>query len=292
MLTGRIDETMRPHPPGWCIMNAAPRKFGTAMPESIGVNGVDMLERIDHSEGIVELRLDRPPVNALNPELVSALDEAIAEAQSGGAGAVVLSGRPGLFSAGLDVPELLTLDEAGMREFWKAFFGLLERIARSDIPVVAALSGHSPAGGTVIALFADYRVQAEGEFRLGLNEVQVGLVVPPVIHQALARLIGAYPAERHLVAGQMIPAAEALEIGLVDELAPADGVTERGVEWCRNLLQLPAHAMQGTRKLCRADLAALFDDPGALDISSFVEGWFAEPTQATLHMLVERLKQK
>ena len=251
-----------------------------------------MLERINHSDDIVELRLDRPPVNALNPELVTRLDEAIGEAQDAGARAVVVSGSPGLFSAGLDVPELLTLDEAGMRAFWKAFFGLLERVARSEVPVVAALTGHSPAGGTVIALFADYRIQAEGDYRLGLNEVQVGLVVPPVIHQALVRVIGPYPAERHLVAGEMIPAAEALEIGLVDELAPPDQVVNRAIAWCRNLLQLPSHAMLGTRRLCRSELTALFEDDEQLDVSSFVEGWFAEPTQATLRMLVERLKNK
>ena len=251
-----------------------------------------MLERINHTEDIVELRLDRPPVNALNPELVTRLDQAIAAIEEEGARALILSGSPGLFSAGLDVPELLTLDEDGMRTFWKAFFGLLERIARSDFPIVAALTGHSPAGGTVIALFADYRIQAEGDFRLGLNEVQVGLVVPPVIHQALIRLIGTYPAERHLVAGEMIPAAEALEVGLVDELVPMDEVVDRAVAWARSLLALPTHAMLGTRRLCRADLAGLFEDADALDISSFVEGWFAEETQATLRMLVERLKQK
>ncbi len=251
-----------------------------------------MLEKIDHAGGIVELRLDRPPVNALNPALVKRLDDAIAEAVADDARALVLSGSPGLFSAGLDVPELLELDESGMAEFWHDFFGLLGRIARSDVPVATALTGHSPAGGTVIALFADYRIQAEGDFRLGLNEVQVGLVVPPVIHRALVRLIGRYPAERHLVAGEMIPGTEALEIGMVDELAPADEVVDRAVAWCGNLLQLPSHAMQGTRRLCRADLAALFDDGDALDISSFVDGWFAEPTQATLRLLVERLKQK
>ena len=251
-----------------------------------------MLEKIEHADDILELRLDRPPVNALNPDLVKCLDDAIADAQAADTKALVLSGQPGLFSAGLDVPELLALDEAGMERFWQVFFGLLERIARSEIPVVAALTGHSPAGGTVIALFADYRVQAEGDFRLGLNEVQVGLVVPPVIHRALVRLIGPYAAERHLVAGEMIPAAEALEVGLVDELAPSDQVVDRALAWCRNLLQLPGHAMQDTRRLCRADLAALFDGKDALDISSFVEGWFAEPTQATLHKLVERLKQK
>jgi enoyl-CoA hydratase/carnithine racemase len=249
-----------------------------------------MLERIDHGDGVTELRLDRPPVNALNPALVAELDDAIATTTEAGVRAIVISGREGLFSAGLDIPELLTLDEQGMREFWQAFFGLLERIARSPVPVVTAMTGHSPAGGTVIALFTDYRIQAEGDFQLGLNEVQVGLVVPPVIHKALARLIGAYPAERHLVAGQMIPAVDALELGMVDELAPAGEVVERAIAFCRELGKLPQHAMRATRSLCRADLASLFDDAEALDVDAFVAGWFEEQTQATLEKLVERLK--
>lgn len=251
-----------------------------------------MIKRIDHDDAIVELRLDRPPVNALNPALVAELDAALDRAFQDGTRALVISGREGLFSAGLDVPELLTLDEQGMREFWQSLFGLLERIARSPVPVVAALTGHSPAGGTVIALFCDYRVQADGDFRLGLNEVQVGLVVPPAIQSALVRLIGTYPAERHLVAGDMIPADEALDVGLVDELEEPDRVVERSLAWCRRLLALPGHSMRATRKLCRRDLAALFDDPEALDIDAFVAGWFEEQTQATLKALVRRLQSR
>lgn len=250
-----------------------------------------MLDIIAHDHGIREIRLARPPVNALNPELVSALDQALATASNEGVEAVILSGQPGLFSAGLDVPELLQLDRDGMRDFWKRFFGLLGSIACSPVPIVAASTGHSPAGGTVLALFADYRVQAEGSYKLGLNEVQVGLVIPPVIHHALARLIGVYAAERHLVAGQMIPASEALAIGLVDELAAADQLVEHALAWCQRHLAMPREAMLATRHLCRADLVDLFRDPEALDVDGFVEGWFSESTQRTLGELVERLKK-
>lgn len=251
-----------------------------------------MLEIENHAQGVREVRLARPPVNALNPELVRRLQAAVRDAGDDDTRALVVSGSPGLFSAGLDVPELLQLDERGMREFWHEFFGLLEAIARSEIPMVAALTGHSPAGGTVMALFCDYRVQADGEFRLGLNEVEVGLVVPPVIQQALARLIGVYLAERHLVAGRMISAASALEIGLVDEIVAPGETVEHALAWCRELLELPRHSMLGTRKLCRSDLVALFDDPAMMDLDSFVTGWFAPDTQATLKAMVERLKQR
>jgi len=251
-----------------------------------------MIDIQNHDNAIRELRLARPPVNALNPEMVETLLEAVRSAQTDGTRALVLSGSPGLFSAGLDVPELLKLDREGMVRFWRGLFGLLEALARSPIPVATAITGHSPAGGTVLALFTDYRIQAEGNFKLGLNEVQVGLVVPPVIHQALVRLIGAYPAERHLVAGQMIEVNRALEIGLIDEIQPADQVVSRTVEWCRSHLALPQHAMLATRTLCRADLGALFDDPKALDADGFADFWFHDETQATLKQMVEKLGKK
>lgn len=250
-----------------------------------------MLQTFAHPDEVVEIRLDRAPVNALNPALVRALSAAIEQQTAEGARALVLSGRPGLFSAGLDVPELLKLDEAGMRDFWRDFFGLLGRVAASPVPIVTALTGHSPAGGTVIALYADYRIQAQGDFRLGLNEVQVGLVVPPVIHQALVRLIGTYAAERHLVAGEMIPTSKALEIGLIDEIVPADEVIEKAVGWCRRHLALPQQAMRTTRALCRADLVQSFEGAEALDVDGFVRGWFSDETQATMRGLVERLKK-
>ncbi len=250
-----------------------------------------MLQVFSHPDEVVEIRLDRPPVNALNPALVRELRDTIRRQTAEGARALVLSGRPGLFSAGLDVPELLQLDEDGMRAFWRDFFGLLQQVAASPVPIATALTGHSPAGGTVIALYADYRIQAEGEFRMGLNEVQVGLVIPPVIHQALVRLIGPYAAERHLVAGEMIPTARALELGLIDEIVPADAVIESAVAWCRRHLALPPQAMQATRALCRADLVDSFQAAHALDVDGFVRGWFSDETQATMRGLVERLKK-
>ena len=251
-----------------------------------------MLDRIEHPNGIRELRLARPPVNALNPDLVRALRRAVDEAPREGANALVISGASGIFSAGLDVPFLLTLDRAGMRAFWGEFLGMCAALARSPIPVVAAITGHSPAGGAVIALFCDFRVMAHGAYRIGLNEVQVGLTVPDVIRVALTRLLGAYRAERLLVQGAMLESETALRAGLVDELADVDHVVARTLNWLEELLKLPRHAMLATRELARADLAALFADPAALPIDTLVEMWFAPEAQNTLRAMVERLKAK
>ncbi len=89
----------------------------------------------------------------------------------------------------------------------------------------------------------------------------------------------------------MIPADEALAIGLIDEVVSADQVVDRSVSWLQTHLAMPGHALKATRKLCRADLAGLFDDPEALDLDAFVSGWFEPQTQKTLKGLVERLKR-
>ncbi|MGH8184608.1 MAG: enoyl-CoA hydratase/isomerase family protein [Rhodanobacteraceae bacterium] len=251
-----------------------------------------MLGTIEHDHGIRELKLARPPVNALNPELIAALRQAIEQAPRDNAQALLISGSPGLFSAGLDIPVLLQLDRPAMRAFWNDFFGVCAALARSRVPIAAAVTGHSPAGGAVLAIFCDYRVMARGEYKIGLNEVQVGLTVPACIQAGLRRLVGTYRAERLLVAGAMLDAEEALAAGLVDELTDVDHVVTRTLAWLEPLLTLPRQALLGTRAMARADLAKLFDDPATLPVDDFLDGWFAPEAQTTLHALVERLRNK
>ncbi|MGB0134246.1 enoyl-CoA hydratase/isomerase family protein [Dokdonella sp.] len=250
-----------------------------------------VLETLRHDD-IHELRLSRPPVNALNPELVSTLRKAVIAAPGQGARGIVLSGHAGMFSAGLDVPTLLQLDRAAMGEFWTEFVGLCEALGRSPIPVVAAITGHSPAGGAVLALFCDYRIMARGAFRIGLNEVQVGLVVPEVIQAAMRRLIGAHRAERLMVAGAMVDAEEAYRIGLVDELIDTELVVGRAVSWLQDLLKKPAQAMSETRRIARADLHAEFDRVAEIKSDAFAERWFCDEAQIVLKDMVAKLKAK
>jgi enoyl-CoA hydratase/carnithine racemase len=144
-----------------------------------------------------------------------------------------------------------------------------------------------------MALFGDYRIMPRGAFKTGLNEVQVGLVVPPPVHQALARLVGPHTAERMLVAGEMMASEKAFEIGLVDELAedPA-AVVARAVEWCELHLALPRQALLNTRKMARADLHGFFDQGEVPEVSHFVDIWFSESTQDALQALLARLANR
>lgn len=250
-----------------------------------------MIVTTDHG-AVRELRLDRPPANALVPELLAGLRDAIARAPEEGARAVILSGRPGMFSGGLDVPHLLTLDRESIAGLWETFYGLLHTLAASPVPIGAAITGHSPAGGAVISLFCDHRVMAEGDFKIGLNEVQVGMPMPPVILEALARLVGPHPAERLAVGSQLIPAAEALRIGMVDELAPLDRVVEKALEWANRLIALPPVALARTRQLARADLIRIVESHLQGETAMLVDDWYSDETQASMRAVAEKLAKR
>lgn len=246
-----------------------------------------------HAHGCVtELELTRPPVNALDSALLASLREAIDASIAEGARALVLSGRPGLFSAGIDVRALLALDRDGVADYWWQFFDTLRAIASCPVPIGAAMTGHSPAGGAVLGLFCDYRVMAQGDFHIGLNEVRVGLPIPEVILAALRRQVGARRAEYLGVGGRMLSPAAALEAGLVDRVVAADEVVSATLEWARELTGLPPLAMLTTRANARADLIALFDGIGAADGERMAERWMGEETQQTMRAMLAQLGRK
>ena len=250
-----------------------------------------MIQTLDHGP-VRELRLDRPPANALSPELIAALRDAVEAAPGDGARALVISGSPRMFSGGLDVPLLVQLDRPAILAAWRDFYAMMRALATSPIPIAAAITGHSPAGGAVISLFCDARIMTEGDFRIGLNEVQVGLFLPPVIYRTMRHLVGSRQAERLCVGGLLVSSAEAARIGLVDELTPHDRVVERAVEWCRSLLALPPKAMTATRRLARADLAALFAADDEEEIIGVLDEWFSDETQRVMREVAERLTRK
>jgi len=249
-----------------------------------------MLETIDHG-AVRELRLARPPVNALDPALLAALRAGLAGARAAGREAVVLSGAPGRFCGGLDVPALLLLNRAQIADTWRTFFGLMRDLAASEMPTVAALTGHSPAGGTVLALFTDYRVMASGPYLIGLNEVQVGLPVPPPLLGALTYVVGARQAERMAAGGLLMGPDEALRCGLIDELVAGDAVVPRAVAWATELLSRPRFAMTTTRRQARRAIASVFDNMDDRAMETIVDQWFSAETQATMRALVARLKK-
>ena len=249
-----------------------------------------MIEIIQHGH-IHEIRLARPPVNALNFDLLSALASAVEAAPGNGARGLILSGGQKVFSGGLDVPYLMTLDHAGLTKCWSQFFTTTRTLANSPVPMVAAIAGHNPAGGCVLSLCCDYRVMARGPFRIGLNETQVGLSVPEGIQYLMRRVVGTHKAERLMVAGAMIESEHAHALGLVDELADAEEVVTRARIWLDELLALPSTPMLRTRKMARADIVQALETTGTSDLQMLLDIWNSEDSQTALKALLARLKK-
>ncbi|MEE4185278.1 MAG: enoyl-CoA hydratase/isomerase family protein [Gammaproteobacteria bacterium] len=245
-----------------------------------------MLETLRH-DPVTELRLARAPVNALNMELVEALLAALNTEVKNGAKAIVLTGNTGIFSAGLDVRELMEASRNSVTVFWDRFFKLTHALLNCPVPVVAGITGHAPAGGAVLAIHCDYRIAAAGEFKLGLNEVQVGLAVPEVILQVLRHVVGARQAGHLAIRGLMLSPAEALNIGLVDEVVSPDEVCQRAVSYARQLTELPPVAMNTTRRNAKAELLAQHVSIEAVRLMT--DYWFSDETQRTMRQLVASL---
>jgi enoyl-CoA hydratase/carnithine racemase len=245
---------------------------------------------IQHHDDVAEIRMDRAPANALDHALVEQLLGALDTVQASAARALILTGRPGMFSGGLDVPALIDCKRPEIERFWQLFFQLSGRLAASPVPVIAALSGHAPAGGAVLALQCDYRIGINGNFKIGLNEVQVGLPVPGTILLALEEVIGMRQARRIATRGTLLPMAEALAIGLVDELVEADVLIPTVLTRARELLALPPVAMNTTRLAGKARLIAAYAN--CADVATATDWWFSDETQAEMRKLVERLAKK
>ncbi|HEY2771576.1 MAG TPA: enoyl-CoA hydratase/isomerase family protein [Solirubrobacteraceae bacterium] len=214
---------------------------------------------LDSSGSVAVVRIDRPPANAMNVELLDELGETFEQLADSPPRALVVAGRDGFFSAGADLkaipghgPDERRAMVNGINRMALAAYGL-------SCPAVAAITGHAIAGGMVLALCFDIRIASDAG-RYGLTEVQVGVPYP----QAAIALVGAElapPAARRLALGsKLTDAAQCLQLGVFDEVHAADGVTARALEVAEELAAMPGDVYARTKRdLRRAALAAMRD---------------------------------
>lgn len=217
-----------------------------------------MLNVTDH-DGIRTIQLNRPPVNALNLELLTAISDCVNSASSEGAKGIVLTGLPGMFSAGLDLKALQKAEPKGVQEIVEALNNACKSIAKSPIPVIAAISGHAPAGGMVLSLFCDYRVMAEGEFNIGLNEVKLKMPLPPLAMVALEQVVGLKNAKIFSNEGEFYTPAQAQAMDLIDTVCPAANVVTEASRQLASLIDIQSPASLAMRKFHRRELIAQAD---------------------------------
>jgi enoyl-CoA hydratase/carnithine racemase len=203
--------------------------------------------KLDITDGIGTIRLDRPPMNPLSIQVQEELRQA-AQAAAGNdeIKAIVVYGGEKVFAAGADITEFTDVGYQQMAVRAVELSACFDAVARIPKPVVAAITGYALGGGCELALACDWRVVAE-DARLGQPEIKLGIIPGAGGTQRLARLIGPAKAKDLVFSGRMVDAAEALRIGLADRVVPAADVYPAAVELVRPYVTGPSLALRAAK---------------------------------------------
>jgi enoyl-CoA hydratase/carnithine racemase len=203
--------------------------------------------RVEIKDGIGTIRLDRPPMNALNTQVQEELrDAATAATADAEVRAVIVYGGEKVFAAGADIKEMAEMSYVDMAGRAADLSSALGAIARIPKPVVAAITGYALGGGCELALACDWRVVAE-DAKLGQPEIKLGIVPGAGGTQRLARLVGPARAKDLVMSGRMVDAQEALRIGLADRVVPAGQVYDAAVALVQPYVSGPAQALRAAK---------------------------------------------
>lgn len=204
-------------------------------------------------DGIAVIQMDDGKANALNPAMIEALDEALTRAEKE-AKAIVLAGRPGRFSAGFDL-RVMMADPKGAIDLVISGANMLLRLYEHPLPVVAACSGHAIAGGAVMLLCCDTRIGIEGDFKVGLNEVQIGMPMPAFINDLAKQRIARNKEIEAVLQATLYTPAQAAEVGYLDSVVAPEALEEAAFKKAKALAGLAPRAYASTKKLQRSAVA-------------------------------------
>jgi enoyl-CoA hydratase len=243
---------------------------------------------IEEAGEVAIVRIDRPPANAMDLDLLAEgqqVRERLAEAEPG---AVVMVGRDRFFSAGLDLkaaPELSRHQQretvSGINRLFSAWYGFPR-------PVVAAVNGHAVAGGLILALCADYRVCAS-DARLGLTELRAGLPYPLAAISVVRAELSPGAARRLVLGASLVEPPDALALGVVDELRPAEEVLPRAVELAGQLAELPRASYGVVKRQLRGPaIDALERALGGGAGDPALDAWVSDETAAAASGILRR----
>ncbi|MER5179956.1 enoyl-CoA hydratase-related protein [Streptomyces sp. NPDC002896] len=246
-----------------------------------------MTVHLEVAEGIGTIRLDRPPMNALDIAVQDRLRELAEEAtRRDDVRAVILYGGEKVFAAGADIKEMQAMDHTAMVVRSRALQDSFTAVARIPKPVVAAVTGYALGGGCELALCADYRIAADNA-KLGQPEILLGLIPGAGGTQRLPRLIGPSKAKDLIFTGRMVTADEALSIGLVDRIVPAAEVYEHARAWAAKLVQGPALALRAAKESVDAGLETDIDTGLAIERNWFSGLFATEDRERGMRSFVE-----
>lgn len=240
-------------------------------------------------KGIATVALNRPKVNAINEPLLEELAGVFEGLTTNtDVSAVILTGQGRFFSFGFDVPEFMDYDKENFTNYVHKFSKLVRAIFMYPKPVIAAINGHSVAGGTVLTLACDKRVMVSGKPMIALNELTFGSTVFTSLIQMLRFTIGGRAASKILYTGKMFTAEEALDMGLIDQAASEDELIDAAKHFAHEMGHLDQVAYQSVKTLLKKEYVEIIDHDEEASISEFVDIWYSERTRENLKKIVIR----
>jgi len=236
--------------------------------------------RVETDQAIATIRLERPPMNALNAQVQDEIAAAAAEVSADpGVRAVVLYGGPKVFAAGADIKEMADASYRQMAADSRRLQASFTAVAKIPKPVVAAITGYALGGGLELALCADFRVAGRGA-KVGQPEIQLGIIPGAGGTQRLPRLIGPARAKDIVFTGRFVEAAEALDIGLVDRVVPDAEVYDVARALVARYATGPALALRAAKQAIDDGLETDLDTGLEIERLQFA-GLFATEDQRT-----------
>jgi enoyl-CoA hydratase len=209
---------------------------------------------VSQTETATHIVLDDGKANAMSPPMLAALNEALDTAEAGKK-VVVLSGRPGVFSAGFDLKVLGAGGEAATAML-QAGFALLHRLASFPTPIIAVCTGHGLALGSFLLLATDYRIGTAGNFKIGANEVAIGMTMPFAALELLNARINPGSMHRAVTLAEVFTPEGAQQAGFIDEVVDASSLTERAEAVAASLAKLDMAAHHATKLRLRHNMLA------------------------------------
>jgi enoyl-CoA hydratase len=203
---------------------------------------------------VAHIQMDDGKANALSEAMLGELDEALTRAEKE-AGAIILSGRPERFCAGFDLKVMMSSPEAAQNMLRRGA-ALLMRLYGTPLPLVVACTGHALAGGALVLLTADVRVGTSGAYRIGLNEVSIGLPVPVLAMELARDRIAVSELGRATLRAQIYEPVEAARVGYLDDVVSAADLATRTKEEATRLAALSPMAYRATKKRLRGKTIA------------------------------------
>jgi enoyl-CoA hydratase len=221
-------------------------------------------------EGVIgRILIDDGHVNTCEQAFVVGLTAALNQAEAQRVAALLIEGRPGVFSTGWDHKLLTGLDAFARRSFFRDYLHVILRLFQFPRPVVAAVTGHALGGGAVLALSCDVRVGARGQFQLGFRELAMGMAVPGFALEIARLQLSPEALTRCLLLGELVAPEEAQRLGFLNRLLPADELVRQAVDDANWLARLPEPAFANTKRALRNGAVAAAMARSEVDADAF-----------------------